>query len=222
MQIIPAIDLKDNKVVKAFAGFRLNYKPLILNKKDFSDPILLINSLNRIFDFNIIYIADLDSILGKNNNWNLINKILSIFPKKIFWLDAGFNSPKLFEKFKTKKKVKNLKPIIATESLNSNFTDFNYFKKCEAIISLDINGKEDSWIKRISKLDSSFLYILMFINKIGGRGIDWNYLKKLKKNINFNKSYLAGGIRFKNEIEMLRRSELRGVIVSSMLHKKLY
>ena len=38
MDIISAIDLRHGKVVKAFAGFRINYKPLIINKKDYSDP----------------------------------------------------------------------------------------------------------------------------------------------------------------------------------------
>ena len=42
IDIILAIDLKKGKVVRAFAGFRFNYKPLRLGNLDLSDPIVLI------------------------------------------------------------------------------------------------------------------------------------------------------------------------------------
>ena len=43
MQIILAVDIIDGKVVKAYAGLRINYKVLKINGVDYSDPIKLIN-----------------------------------------------------------------------------------------------------------------------------------------------------------------------------------
>ena len=50
IEIILAIDLKKGKVVKAFAGFRLNYKPLKIRNLDLSDPITLIKKTLERFN----------------------------------------------------------------------------------------------------------------------------------------------------------------------------
>ena len=74
MKAILAIDLKNGKVVKAFAGLRLNYKPLVLNLMDYSNPLKLIKKVSEeLFIFNI-YIADLDAIQNIGNNEKKILK----------------------------------------------------------------------------------------------------------------------------------------------------
>ena len=60
-QIFLAVDIKNGKVVKAYAGTRLNYKPLKIKNKDFSDANLVIKKAISVGIKNI-YIADLDSI----------------------------------------------------------------------------------------------------------------------------------------------------------------
>ena len=72
MDIISAIDLKHGKIVKAFAGFRINYKPLIINKKDYSDPYLYLKEIVEKLNYKCIYIADLDSINGSRENWKIM------------------------------------------------------------------------------------------------------------------------------------------------------
>ena len=64
---ILAIDLKKGRVVKAFAGFRLNYKPLKIGKLDFSDPYNFIELVLKYFRLTKIYIADLDAIQSFEN-----------------------------------------------------------------------------------------------------------------------------------------------------------
>ena len=76
MNIYVAIDIKNGNVVKAFAGIRNNYTPLIINKKDFSDPFFLIKEIKKKFNIKKFYLADLDSINGSKNNWFLLKKIL--------------------------------------------------------------------------------------------------------------------------------------------------
>ena len=48
MNIILAVDIMEGKVVKAFAGFRSNYKPLFINHRDYSNPIVLIKEIIKI------------------------------------------------------------------------------------------------------------------------------------------------------------------------------
>ena len=93
MQVILAVDIKQGKVVKAFAGFRLNYKPLKINTKDFSDPIKFISFVIRRVCIKNIYLADLDSISKKSSNQTLIENILKTFPEVNFMIDSGFDYP---------------------------------------------------------------------------------------------------------------------------------
>jgi len=75
IDIILAIDLKKGKVVRAFAGFRLNYKPLKIGNLDLSNPITLIQKTLEKFRLNKVYIADLDAINNLDANDLLIFKI---------------------------------------------------------------------------------------------------------------------------------------------------
>ena len=81
MNIFAAIDIKNGNVIKAFAGIRSNYNPLLINKKDFSDPFSLIKTIKRTLNIKKFYIADLDSIDGSKNNWFLLKSILFFFQR---------------------------------------------------------------------------------------------------------------------------------------------
>ena len=59
MKLILAIDIRKEKVVKAYAGFRSNYKKLLLNNNDFSCPLFFIKTVIQRLKIHTIYIADL-------------------------------------------------------------------------------------------------------------------------------------------------------------------
>ena len=106
MQIILAIDIKNGLAVKAFAGFRLNYKPLRINNEDFSNPFKLIKHTKKQINIEKIYIADLNSIEKKGSNVKLINKLMIHFPNLIFLIDAGFSYPISINNYHMEKKKK--------------------------------------------------------------------------------------------------------------------
>ena len=76
MKLIPAIDLKNNKVVIPYGNSRSDYKEIPKDKSPTSDPIKFIDFLLSIYNFSTIYIADLDSIESFTENNGLINEIL--------------------------------------------------------------------------------------------------------------------------------------------------
>ena len=76
MKLIPAIDLKNNKFILASGGDRNYYKTLPADLSPTSDPIKFIDYLISIYDFNTIYLADLDSIRKYDANSKLIDEIL--------------------------------------------------------------------------------------------------------------------------------------------------
>ena len=223
MKVIPAIDIKKGKIVKAFAGYRINYKPLIINKKNFSDTRVLISILLNSYSFNLIYIADIDSISGNRVNWKIIKDQLNFFPKIMFWLDLGFNSPRIIREFSSflSMNVRNWRPIVGTESLKSNKINLGIFSEFNPIFSIDFIGNEYSWIKKISNSNISSELILMFLSQVGGRGVRWSKINKFKSFIDPKKCFVAGGIKNQNDINILKRKQFKGVIISSLIHEKI-
>ena len=120
IEIILAIDLKKGKVVRAFAGFRLNYKPLKIGNLDLSDPITLIKKTLEKFKLSKVYIADLDAINNLSSNNMLIFKILKQFPRIDFLIDSGFDYPISINNFKNKlkkEKISNFCIVLGTEKI---------------------------------------------------------------------------------------------------------
>jgi len=75
MELIPAIDLLNNIVVKAFSGERKKYKPIKSKLINSSNLENIIDSLLKEYKFKIIYIADLNAIMGNKNNFNIIKNL---------------------------------------------------------------------------------------------------------------------------------------------------
>ena len=223
MNVILAVDIVNGKAVKAFAGMRINYKPLHIGAKDFSNPIKLIQSFQKKINLKKIYIADLNAIRKIGNNDVIIEKILRTFPELYFWIDAGFDYPNSvynYHKKKIKKKLDNYELVLGTETIkNFNFKCFGFIKKFK--ISLDFNGRESFWIKKLGRQKHPMDIILMFVRKVGGRGINMGFIRNLKKKLSFHRLSLAGGVKTDKEIQQLLKLGFSNVISSTLLHKRL-
>tara|TARA_B100000029_G_scaffold285815_2_gene279611 strand:+ start:626 stop:1318 length:693 start_codon:yes stop_codon:yes gene_type:complete len=221
MEVILAIDLKKGLVVKAFAGFRLNYKPLIVNSVNYSDPIKLIKKILKKIDLKKIYIADLDAIQNLKPNRKVIEKILKTFPSLKFLIDSGFDYPKSvyeFCLFLKKKKISNFEIILGTEKIkNYNFKSFAIKKKYW--ISIDFNGNQQKWIEKVKSSKVKPNLIFMFLKNVGGRGVSMPLISLLIRNFPKNKCTMAGGIKTKSQIDNMHRIGVESVIVSTLIHK---
>lgn len=221
MHIIPAIDLLNKKVVKAFAGNRDEYKELFINSKDYSDPLVFIDLLVNKLKFKLIYIADLDAINDSGiKNWLFLKKIFQKFPQIFFWIDAGFSNLDEIIRFKNFINPTNnylkIKVVVGTESFQKSEKTTKLPKYC--IFSLDFNDSESEWLDSIKKKSE---IILMFIKRVGGRGVDWEKMKWLENIIPISKCYIAGGIKNDLELEKIKKKGYKGVLVSTILHRKI-
>ena len=134
MNIIPAIDIKNGKVVKAIKGNRDSYVP-IGNDSDFSsDPFKFIRKMTEIYHPSIFYIADIDSLISESDNIDLIKDIASKNQNICFWVDIG-------RKIDQRLTKKNIIPILCSESCSS-IKNINYMYK-DYINSYDYKNK---WI----------------------------------------------------------------------------
>ena len=154
MEIILAVDLKKGKVVRAFAGFRQNYKPIKSSKENLQNPYNFIKKVLNNFQLNKVYIADLDSIQNSGSNFDLISELLTKFQNLTFLIDSGFDYPfsvEVFSKKLKKREIQNFLPVIGTEKLkNYNFQSFKFLKDC--YFSLDFNGSEKSGLEKLKNI----------------------------------------------------------------------
>ena len=219
MELIPAIDILNNIVVKAFAGQRKKYKPIkskLVNSSNLEDIIV---ALLKEYKFKKIYIADLNAIMGKNNNFKIIKKIIKKFPKIEFWVDFGIKDFLNFKQFKDKK----FKIIVGSETIKNvkELQKINKNKEEEIILSLDFKKNNFLGPKILVKNKSLWpkKTIFMLLDNIGKKKKP--NLGNLKK-INFNKNffYIAGGVSSNDDLLFFKKNGFKGIILSTAIHEK--
>ena len=212
MNIIPAIDLKKGKVVRAVQGNRASYKPIDLVTTYSSNPITFIKALIIKYKPSTIYLADLDLLDGDGNNIDIIYKIANMFRNKIFWVDVGAKKVK-------KLNIKNITPILCSESCE-DIRLINYVYK-DHIHSYDYKDRSLG-TRYFKKLESSHKKKVIFMNisDVGNKkGPDFRYLRGMLR-VSDKEYYVGGGVNSILDIHKLSKMNISGVIVSSLLMRK--
>jgi phosphoribosylformimino-5-aminoimidazole carboxamide ribotide isomerase len=65
-QILPVLDVMCGQVVRAIGGRREEYRPIVSRLTDSAQPLEVARALRARFGFSELYLADLDSIMGKS------------------------------------------------------------------------------------------------------------------------------------------------------------
>ena len=218
MELIPAIDLLDNIVVKAFLGERKKYKPINTKLANSSRLENVITGLLKEYKFKIIYIADLNAIMGNKNNFKIIKEVIRKFPKIDFWVDYGVKNFLDFKKYHDDR----FKTIIGSETLKSTdeLKKIYKHKKREFILSLDFKNNFFLGPKNLIKNNKLWpkKTIFMILDSVGSKK-----RSKLIKLFNLDKKkdyYLAGGISNNKDIKFLEEKGFKGAILSTAIHEK--
>jgi phosphoribosylformimino-5-aminoimidazole carboxamide ribotide isomerase len=87
MRIIPVLDLMNGVVVRAVAGRRSEYRPLVSRLTSSCRPVEVASALHAYFGCTEFYVADLDAIAGEN----FAGAALACLRARGFrlWLDSG-------------------------------------------------------------------------------------------------------------------------------------
>ena len=221
MELIPAIDILNNIVVKAIVGERKKYKAIqskILNSCKLEH---IVEGLLNEYDFKKIYIADLNAIIGNKNNFKIIESIITKYTHIDFWVDYGIKTYLDFKKFKNLPcsliiGSETLKDVLELKKIKKKI------KKNNIILSLDY--KNNRFLGPPSLIKEKKLWpkkiILMALDNIGSRkGPNINKYNKIKSGLK-KEFYLAGGIRNNKDIFLLKEKGVNGVILSNALHEK--
>jgi len=228
MKVIPVMDILSGVVVHAIRGERKKYEPIKSVICDSSKPLEVAIAFKE-FGFNRIYVADLDSIIRKGNNYETIRKISKITGLELM-VDGGISD------FKSAKEIFNYNIsslIIGTETL----TSLDFVRSCikkfgadKIIVSIDtkegkmlgssseINLKNPAEIASIFENMGIEKIIILDLARVGSKqGINWPLLNEIANKTNV-KVIIGGGVRNLNDIVKLDKKGIYGVLIATVIH----
>lgn len=228
-KIIPVIDILNSKAVHALKGERTKYKTLKSYLFDSSDPVEIIREIKNNLNFHEFYIADLDSIINKAPNYQILKEILEISGVEII-LDPGivdFTEIQNFTMFRIKSLIFGLETLksfnIINQSLQilsqNNITiSIDMYK--ERILSKAKDIKKQTPLDIIKKIESLGIknIILLDLFRVGQKigGIPPLYLEILH---NYNGNILVGGgIKNFNDVLEYKDQNFSGVLIATALY----
>ena len=228
-RIVPVLDILESKAVHAKKGERAKYKPLNLKLMKSSNPVEIVEVLNKKFNFKEFYIADLDAIIKKKPNFKLLLEILDNPNIKVM-IDPGIvNKDDLltYSKFKLNKLILGLETMENIDVIEESLEIFGHNK---IIVSIDMY--KEKIISNIKQLESQNILhvintievygvkevILLDLFRVGQKigGIPPLYLE-IRKRFNGN-ILIGGGIKDFNDLMMYKHEEFSGILIATALY----
>jgi HisA/HisF family protein len=221
VHVIPVIDIRHGVAVRAVAGDRANYAPLVTPLCEGCDPRDVVAGMLRVHPFNTVYVADLDGIEGRGGNNAVIAALQTEFPSVELWVDQGARDRHEVELLLN---VRNVLAVLGSETgigpgelvvLQDSFSD-------RLIVSLDYKAgvyvgdpqlleQSECWSERV---------IAMSLAKVGmAGGPDFALITALRQRRADVRLYAAGGVRNGADLEAAAAAGATGALVSSALHQ---
>ena len=228
-KVIPVLDILKSEIVHAIRGERDKYKPLKSKLFNSSDPVEILKALRTKFQFNEFYIADLDAILNKKPNLQILNQILKISGISII-IDPGIvdsNDVLQYSKLDIKKLIIGLETI---RSVDEVINALNLLGKEKLIVSIDMykekvitrakglrNKAPLEIIRKIQALGINEI-ILLDLFRVGQKmgGIPPIYLE-IQKFFSGN-VYVGGGIKDYKDILSYIQQKFAGILIATALY----
>jgi phosphoribosylformimino-5-aminoimidazole carboxamide ribotide isomerase len=212
MLIIPVIDLMGGGVVRATAGRRDAYRPIVSPLAASSAPSDIVAGFLRLHPFRVVYVADLDAILGRGDNLSALRGLVDKFPEIAFWLDSGSRSVASESSFET---------IIGSETMSREAPPPDLSAQTRAILSLDFQS--GNFLGPPALATSPRLWpariIVMTLERVGlGDGPDFATLAAIKARAGGRELFAAGGVRGAEDLAALARRGVAGALMASALH----
>lgn len=213
MKIIPVIDIKDGAVVHAQQGIREQYQPISTNLCQSSDIYQVIEAFLEVYDFDTIYIADLNAITHQGDHDRLITNVLTAFPHILFWIDRGYQ--------RFKKYLGNHLPVLGSECYSDETVlELKAFNN-HFILSLDYSISEALGAKSLFSDPGLWpeTIIIMTLNRVGSnQGPDLDKLNRFCRHYPDKHFIAAGGVRNIEDLQALKQVGIQQALIASALH----
>jgi phosphoribosylformimino-5-aminoimidazole carboxamide ribotide isomerase len=213
MQVIPVIDLIGGVVVRARMGDRDAYRPIETPLSATPDPVDVVAGLLRLAAFPTLYVADLDAIRDRSDNFAAFARLRAAFPGLALWIDNGAADAAAVAATRAFGA-----PVLGSESQRDPSL---VAATPEALLSLDFRSdafqgppellaRPELWPERI---------IVMTLHRVGGgAGPDLDRLAAIRALAGSRRLYAAGGVRDAADLAALKAAGAAGVLVASALH----
>lgn len=219
--IIPVFDVKDGMCVSGKSGFRDTYTRL---DSVYGDDIFEMSLSLRDAGARVVYIADLDRIMGVGDNSGLISEVNEVVP---VLLDNGASC---VDDIIFNKNICTY-PILATETMNSISDVEQIFEEMphdNIVISVDIKDNEllienkciklDDIICLINKVKPAYT-ILLNLSQVGTeKGNTTNIIEDIIEKTPYTQHIIAGGIT-NQSITSYKKKGIDNFIIGTILHE---
>ncbi|MEQ8232786.1 MAG: HisA/HisF-related TIM barrel protein [Gammaproteobacteria bacterium] len=222
MLLVPVIDIKNGVAVHAVQGQRDDYRPLVSRFSDSIDPCVLIDALCAALPARTFYVADLDAIVDRSPNVEVIARMADSHRDATFLIDGGFSSSSPPTDYLV---CDNIHVILASEMLTT-LTELaalgDAVPPSRTLLSLDRKAGEK--LGCVELFDTPWVWpervIHMNLSRVGSHaGPDFEGLATLIALAgSARRVYAAGGVRDYGDLEKLRGLGVAGVLVGSALH----
>jgi phosphoribosyl isomerase A len=231
MKLIPVVDLMQGQVVRAVRGDRAAYRPIVSRLCAGSDPVTVAAAMCEHCAHDLshqpLYIADLDALLGRPAQVEVLRRILHALPDLELWLDAGFADAAAAAALRTElgSDGQRVVPVFGSESLPSRAALAECFAGAanaqQRVLSLDRRNGErldaagcwDTpalWPKRV---------IVMTLERVGSdAGPDLDTIVEVQRKAPAAFIVGAGGIRDEADLARARDAGAAAWLVASALH----
>jgi phosphoribosylformimino-5-aminoimidazole carboxamide ribotide isomerase len=233
-RLIPVIDVMNGEVVRAVAGNREQYRPIVSRLVASSEPVVVATALLACSGARELYIADLDAIRGRPTLAPEIVRVAEVCQVPC-WLDIGIND---------KRDVHLLagnewfRPVIPLETGATP----RHFRSVLAVVgsrhvavSIDLRAGEilGNWrawgashardtltVARTACAAGAHAVIVLDIAQVGtGRGTGTeDYIRVIRAEFPALDIIAGGGIRTRADLQSLADAGATAVLVASALH----
>jgi phosphoribosylformimino-5-aminoimidazole carboxamide ribotide isomerase len=218
--IIPVLDLKHGHVVRARAGDRANYRPIVSPLAVGSSPREILAGLLGVAPFRSLYVADLDAITGDGDHREALELLSREVPQLEIWVDGGYATAEAG----CGMRLPGIVPVFGSESLRGPeelAAAREIFGESGFVLSLDyragrfmgppeVENRIELWPSRI---------VLMTLDRVGAdRGPDIDALLALKRCAGSRAVFAAGGVRGEHDLDTLVSHGIAGALVATALH----
>jgi phosphoribosylformimino-5-aminoimidazole carboxamide ribotide isomerase len=219
VKCIFVFDILNGAVVHALRGERSRYKPVAEFSQviESSDPLLIMDELRPVQ----VYVADLDMIMGRGNNMELIQEISK---RAKTMADTGASRSSDLDLLPP-----SVIPVLGTETASISLIE-EVSGQRRTIASLDMSKRrvlsrdkamaDRSPLEVLEELNHIDLegVIIMELDRIGTcAGLDGEFLEKARARSR-HPLILGGGVKDEMDLEALEKVGFSGALVATAVH----
>ena len=195
------------QVVGAVQGARTHYRPIQSVLTPNTEPGAIVEALLKLAEFPILYLADLDALMGHPLQSRLIVELCMQHKEIEFWVDAGPWS-----------EMETSWPANCHAILGTEYAD-DWPQQKVSVLSLDFNEQGLMGGRQIWKQPQRWpeQVIVMGLHRVGSLlGPDWELLRQVRTRAPDRRWIAAGGVRGRQDLEALFGDDYDALIASAL------